>query len=97
MLFRNPASDITASAMARVKTIVIEWFAERRHLIDTLLVNVDGLDEIPRHARRQDREVKELFGPHEFSRQHYDLEWTMASKQDMVLPPDALLQQAYWS
>ena len=25
MLFRNPASDITASAMARVKTIVIEW------------------------------------------------------------------------
>ena len=65
LLFRNPASDITASAMARVKTIVIEWFAERRHLIDTLLVNVDGLDEIPRHARRQDREVKELFGPHE--------------------------------
>ena len=54
MLFRNPASDITASAMARVKTIVIEWFAERRHLIDTLLVNVDGLDEIPRHARRRE-------------------------------------------
>ena len=65
LLFRNPASDITASAMARVKTIVIEWFAERRHLIDTLLVNLDGLDEIPRHARRQEREVKELFGPHE--------------------------------
>jgi hypothetical protein len=62
---RNPASEITASALARVKTIVIEWFAERYHFIDTLLANVDGLEEIPRHARRQEREVKELFGLHE--------------------------------
>ena len=45
--------------------IIIEWFAERRHLIDTLLANVDGLDELPRHTLRQEREVKELFGLHE--------------------------------
>ena len=71
--------------------------AERRHLIDTLLVNFDGLDEIPRHARRQEREVKELLARMSLSRQHYDLKWIMASKQDMILPPDALLQQACWS
>jgi len=65
MHLRNPASEITASALARVKNIVLEWFAERRHMIDKLLVDVDGLDEIPRHVRRQEREVKELFSLHE--------------------------------
>ena len=62
---RNPASEISASALARVKTIVTQWFSERRHVIVTLLEGVDGLEEIPRHAHRQEREVKELFALHE--------------------------------
>lgn len=55
---RNPASKITASALACVTTIVIEWFRASDG-IDNPLVNADGLDEIQRHARRQEHEVKQ--------------------------------------
>ena len=98
MHLRNPASEITASALARVKNIVLEWFAERRHMIDKLLVDVDGLDEIPRHVRRQEREVKELFSLHEsFLANTPSWNGSWPANKNLVSPPDALLQRAYWS
>ena len=44
MHLRNPASEITASALARVESIEFEWFAERRHMIDKLLLDVDAVN-----------------------------------------------------
>lgn len=59
------ASEVSASSLARLKNIVLQWFADRRSWMTTNLGSIVGLEELPLHARRQQNELKDLFDLHE--------------------------------
>lgn len=59
------ASEVSASSLARLKNIVLQWFADRRTWMTTHLGPIAGLEDLPLHARRQQHELKDLFDLHE--------------------------------
>ena len=78
-LLLNPSAEITASALARLKNIVIEWFADRKAWMESQFSSTPGLEELPRHARRQERELKDLFALHEaqlYNAQYMPAAWS---------------------